>query len=139
MHLLLENPAVHALNRRLAAASGTHVTQGEPLQILRYRPGDQYREHVDTIPGRDNQRLFTALVYMNEDFEGGETRFTRAGLDVKGRTGDAIVFRSLRADGRPDPMSAHAGLPVTKGVKLLASRWINERPYVSPAPEPVPL
>lgn len=40
--LPLENPAVHALNRRIAAASGTDVAQGEPLQVLRYRPGGEY-------------------------------------------------------------------------------------------------
>jgi prolyl 4-hydroxylase len=39
--LPLENPAVHALNQRLAAASGTGWVQGEPLQVLRYRPGGE--------------------------------------------------------------------------------------------------
>lgn len=132
MHLLVEDPVIHALNRRLAAVSGTNYDQGEPLLILRYRPGQQYRKHYDAIPGVTNQRHLTALVYLNQGYGGGETEFTKTGLKVKGRPGDAIVFRNSLLGGRYDPMAEHAGLPVTSGVKHLASRWIRQAPY---APE----
>lgn len=131
----LENPAIHALNRRLAAASGTAVGQGEPLQVLRYRPGGEYRLHFDAIPGFANQRAMTMLVWLNQDFEGGETHFPSAGLKLKGLPGDAILFRNTGADGRRDPASGHAGLPVTAGEKLIASRWIRERPFEMPVGE----
>ena len=130
MHWMIEDPAVHALNRRLAAAGGVGAEHGEPLQILRYRPGQQYRTHMDFVPGVDNQRVLTALVYLNEGYGGGETRFVKTGLDVKGSTGDAIVFRNAGPDRRGDPMSEHAGLPVTSGTKFLASRWMRESRYV---------
>lgn len=123
-----ESPAVHALNRRLAAASGTDPAQGEPLQVLRYAPGQQYRPHIDAIPGMENQRILTVLVYLNDDFEGGETHFLDAGLTVRARRGDALLFRNADAEGRPDKAALHAGLPVRRGVKLLASRWIRARP-----------
>jgi prolyl 4-hydroxylase len=128
-HWLIEDPLLHALNRRLAAAAGTHVDQGEPLQILRYRPGQQYRKHLDYVPGRENQRIATALVYLNEDYEGGETRFPRADLDVRGKKGDGLVFRTTMPDGRADLAAEHAGLPVTGGEKYIASRWICERRF----------
>ncbi|HEX8064337.1 MAG TPA: 2OG-Fe(II) oxygenase [Allosphingosinicella sp.] len=128
----LENPAIHALNRRLAAASGTAAERGEPLQVLRYRPGGEYRPHFDAIPGFANQRAMTMLVWLNEDYEGGETHFPTPGLKLKGRTGDAILFRNIGADGRQDPASGHAGLPVTAGEKLIASRWIRERKFEMP-------
>jgi prolyl 4-hydroxylase len=128
----LENPAVHALNRRLAAASATAVEQGEPLQVLRYRSGGEYRPHFDAIPGFANQRAMTMLVWLNDDYEEGETHFPAAGLKLKGRVGDAILFRNTGPDGRPDPASGHAGLPVTAGEKLIASRWIRERPFEMP-------
>lgn len=123
-----ENPAIHALNRRIAAISGTAVTQGEPLQILRYQDGQEYKPHVDAIPGLENQRVMTVLVYLNDDFEGGETVFDEAGVTVSAKRGDGILFGNVTADGRPDPATVHAGLPVTRGVKYLASRWIRERP-----------
>jgi prolyl 4-hydroxylase len=129
----LENPAVHALNRRLAAASGTAPEQGEPLQVLRYRPGGEYKPHFDAIPGFANQRAMTFLVWLNEDYEGGETFFPTPGLRLKGRIGDAILFRNTGADGRRDPSAGHAGLPVTRGEKLIASRWIRARTFEMPA------
>lgn len=126
--LVAERPAIHALCRRLATASGTSVQQGEPLQVLRYRPGQEYRPHFDAIGNADNQRVLTFLVYLNEDYEGGDTEFLRTGLKVKGRKGDGLLFRNADASGHPDLNSQHAGLPVTGGEKFLASRWIRERP-----------
>jgi prolyl 4-hydroxylase len=128
----LENPAVHALNRRLAAASATAAGQGEPLQVLRYRPGGEYKPHFDAIPGFANPRTMTFLVWLNEDYDGGETFFPTPGLKLKGRTGDAILFRNTGPDGRRDPAAGHAGLPVTRGEKLIASRWIRQRPFEMP-------
>jgi prolyl 4-hydroxylase len=49
----------------------------------------------------------------------------KTGLKVKGAKGDALVFHSVTAGGAFEPMSEHAGLPVTEGVKYLASRWIH--------------
>jgi prolyl 4-hydroxylase len=133
----LENPAIHALNRRLAAASGSDPRQGEPLQLLRYRPGGEYRPHFDSIPGFTNQRAMTMLVWLNDGYEGGETHFPTPGLKLKGRVGDALLFRNTGPDGQRDPAAGHAGLPVTAGEKLIASRWIRERPFEMPVGERV--
>ena len=73
------------------------------------------------------------LVWLNEGYEGGETQFPTPGLKLKGRPGDAILFRNIGPDGRQDPASGHAGLPVTAGEKLIASRWIRTRPFEMPA------
>jgi prolyl 4-hydroxylase len=126
----LESPAIHALCRRLAAASGTDVGQGEPLQVLCYSAGQEYKPHFDAIDGTDNQRILTFLVYLNDDFDGGETEFLSTGLKVKGRKGDALLFRNADDLGRPDLKSQHAGLPPTTGVKFLASRWIRQKPVL---------
>jgi prolyl 4-hydroxylase len=125
----LENPAVHALNRRIAAASGTVPEQGEPLQVLRYRVGGEYKAHFDSVPGFRNQRVFTMLVWLNDDYDGGETWFMTPELALKGQPGDAVLFRNSGADGRRDPLSAHCGMEVTRGEKLIASRWIRQRPF----------
>jgi prolyl 4-hydroxylase len=128
IHWLIEDPATHAINRRLGALSGTAVERGEPLQILRYRSGQQYRPHFDWLPP-PNRRILTALIYLNEDYGGGETDFPKIGLKVRGRKGDALVFESALANGDLDPRAEHCGLPVTSGTKYLASRWIREHRY----------
>jgi prolyl 4-hydroxylase len=125
--IVSESPAIHAINRRIAAASGTQVRQGEPLQVLRYGPGQEYRAHLDAVPGLANQRALTVLVYLNEGYDGGETVFPDRGIAVRARTGDALIFANTGADGRPDPATRHAGLPVTRGTKFVASRWIRAR------------
>lgn len=126
--LMAESPAIHALNMRLAAASGTAVRQGEPLQVLRYSEGQEFRPHLDSIAQIDNQRILTFLVYLNDDYEGGETEFLATGLKIKGAKGDGLLFRNADAAANPDPKAKHAGLPVTSGEKYLASRWIRARP-----------
>lgn len=132
-----EDLVVSAINRRIAALSGTALAQGEPLQLLRYRPGAEYRAHMDALPSEPNQRVMTVLVYLSDDYQGGETRFLRTGLDFRGRAGDALLFRNARDDGSPDPMSLHAGLPVTRGVKYIASRWIRAEAFIFPPPRPL--
>lgn len=119
---------ITALNQRMAAASGSEAECGEPLQILRYRPGQEYRPHLDALPTGGNQRVLTMLVYLNEGYEGGETFFTRTGLKFAGKKGDGLLFRNARSGGIPDPNTQHAGLPVVSGEKFIASRWIRERP-----------
>ncbi|HYJ81310.1 MAG TPA: 2OG-Fe(II) oxygenase [Allosphingosinicella sp.] len=132
-----EDVAVNAINRRIAAASGTRPAQGEPLQVLRYRPGGEYKPHLDALPAEANQRILTCLVYLSDDYEGGETHFPRTGLSFRGRTGDALLFQNAAADGRADPLSLHAGLPVTRGTKYLASRWIRSERFTYPPPRPL--
>ena len=128
VHHLIEDPAVHALNRRLATASGSDFACGEPLLVLRYRPGQHYLNHLDALPGLTNQRVKTALVYLNDGYDGGQTAFPAARQAYRGQVGDAIVFRNVDDDGRADQASVHAGLPVVTGEKYLASRWIRENP-----------
>jgi prolyl 4-hydroxylase len=124
-----EDLVVNALNRRIAAATGTPYACGEPLHVLRYSPGQEYRPHLDALPGVDNQRRWTALVYLNGGYAGGETIFPELGLSAKGEPGDCLIFRNVLEDGRKDPRTRHAGAPVTGGVKWLATRWIRARPF----------
>jgi len=129
-HWQIEDAAVHAINRRVAAATRTTFEQGEALQVLRYSPGQQYRPHFDYVDEGGNRRLWTALIYLNEDYEGGATQFVQTGVEVRGRTGDMLLFRNAGEDDQRDPLAEHAGMPVTAGTKYLATRWIRERRWV---------
>lgn len=124
-----EDLVLNALNRRLAAATGTRPEWGEPLHVLHYAPGQEYRPHLDALPATQNQRAWTALAYLNDGYAGGETHFPELGITVRGKTGDVLIFRNVDAKGRGDPRTIHAGLPVTQGVKWLATRWIRQGPF----------
>lgn len=126
-----ETPFIHAVNRRIAHASGSAVECGEPLQVLRYAGGQEYRRHSDAIGGESNQRVMTALIYLNEGYDGGETDFPELGLSLKGNRGDLLLFANTLPDGRAHPLSAHLGRPARRGEKWLASRWIRQMPFGS--------
>jgi prolyl 4-hydroxylase len=125
--LVAEDPVLHAINRRIAAATGTAWEQGEPAQVLCYRPGEEYKLHSDALPPGPNQRAITVLVALNEDYEGGETRFPTLDLAWRGHAGEALMFRNVDSAGAIDPAARHAGCAVRRGTKFLLSRWIRER------------
>jgi prolyl 4-hydroxylase len=116
----------------------------EPPQVMRYAVGEEFRPHHDFLdpnqPGtaadlaRRGQRIATFLVYLNDDFEGGETAFPKAGISHRGSTGDALFFANITPQGAPDPLTLHAGTPPTKGEKWIFSQWIRDRSPAMPAP-----
>lgn len=132
---LNENLVINRINRRIARLTGTEYSWAEPLHVLRYTPGQQYRAHVDALPGISNQRQLTAILFCNQGFGGGATVFPQIGLEVRGNEGDMLLFANTLGDGRSNPASEHAGLPVTVGEKWIATRWIRQRRYHPWEPE----
>lgn len=126
------------LRTRISAATRVPVGAFEPAQILRYQVGQEFVAHHDFLdaakPGfreelaGHGQRIATFLIYLNEDYEGGETAFPAIGLRYRGRTGNALFWANLDREGKPDPLTLHAGLPPTSGEKWIFSQWIRERP-----------
>jgi prolyl 4-hydroxylase len=120
---------VQEVNRRIAAVTGTEEHHAEALYVMRYAPGQQYRPHLDSLPGLTNQREWTAIAFLNDDFEGGATAFPELGLSLRLGAGDLIVFRNSDSAQTPDPRMVHAGEPVTAGEKWVATRWIRHGPH----------
>lgn len=121
------------LQQRMAELAGLDLSQCEQLVLLRYGIGDQYRPHRDyfapsmtRIESGGGQRQSTVCCYLNDVAEGGGTVFPDANVSVQPQRGRAVMFRNLHPDGRPDPHSLDAGLPVLAGEKWLASCWIRE-------------
>lgn len=118
--------------QRIAALTRIPMNGMEPTSVLHYESGQEYQPHYDfldpAVPtfrtqiARTGQRIMTILVYLNDDFEGGETEFPRLGFRYKGRKGDALLFRNVDSQGVPDRRTLHAGLPPTKGEKWLFAR-----------------
>lgn len=136
---LLDADLVLTLVRaRMAAASGLALTDFEAPNVLNYSVGQQYRPHYDFINpdvpalaealARQGQRTATFLLYLNDDYEGGETAFPELDWSFKARAGDALLFFNVDQAGKPVPESLHAGLPPTSGEKWLLSQWIRDRP-----------
>ena len=130
---------VCAVSEAMCRLAGVDRAHGEMLSILHYEPGERYEPHYDCLVdgqiganeelARSGQRPATVLVYLNEDYEGGETRFCHADYEHTGNIGDALHFENILADGSIDEQSLHEGLEVTSGKKWIASMWIRDKVY----------
>lgn len=141
--------AMCLIRDRIAAALRVAPDFCEVTKLLHYLPGQSFTLHADyfdpAVPAlrdkieRRGQRYATFLLYLSDNYEGGETDFPQAGFRFKGSKGDALVFFSVDETGAPDPMSMHAGLPPTRGEKWVLSQWIASRAvnaYMTPGPSP---
>ncbi|HEY1588503.1 MAG TPA: 2OG-Fe(II) oxygenase [Rhodanobacter sp.] len=132
---LNELPLVTRIEQRVANLLGVPMNHGEGLQILHYLPGQEYEPHYDwfdpeqpgygQITAVGGQRIASVVMYLNTPEQGGGTAFPEIGLTVTARRGSAVYF----AYEGGDRTSLHAGLPVTRGEKWIATKWLRERPY----------
>lgn len=125
------------LRERAAQWTGLSTDHFEPLSVLHYAVGQQFAQHYDFIDPENpqlapdlrlhGQRWATLLVYLSDDFAGGETDFPELGLRYRGAKGDALLFWNVTSDGMPDIKTLHAGLAPTRGEKWLLSQWMRRR------------
>jgi len=137
-HPLQPDLVMQLVNLKIAATIGVPLAQQEATNILHYARGEQYVPHFDFFTEAEEagfaqelrtigQRICTVLIYLNDDYVGGETEFPKLGWRFKGKPGDALIFWNLSADGAREMDSLHAGTPVTKGEKWILSKWVRQR------------
>jgi prolyl 4-hydroxylase len=131
-------PLIARLEARIAELLRWPVERGEGLQILRYRPGAEYRPHNDyfdpahsgtaRILQRGGQRVATLVMYLNTPDGGGATTFPDVGLEVAPVRGNAVFFSYERAHASTKTL--HGGAPVTAGEKWVATKWLRQGVFV---------
>lgn len=129
-----ESPLVARIESRIAALLQWPADRGEGLQVLRYRPGAEYRPHYDYFdpaqPGtgavlrRGGQRLATLVMYLRAPEQGGATSFPDVGLEVAPVRGSAVFFSYDRPQS--STRTLHGGAPVLAGEKWVATKWLRE-------------
>ncbi|MBG6081264.1 prolyl 4-hydroxylase [Rubrivivax gelatinosus] len=129
-----ETPLIERIERRIAELVRWPVERGEGLQVLRYRPGAQYKPHHDFFdpahPGtanilrRGGQRVGTVVMYLNTPAGGGATTFPEVGLEVQPVKGNAVFFSYERP--LASTRTLHGGAPVLDGEKWVATKWMRE-------------
>lgn len=146
-----EDPVALCIAHRAAAFQG-HIplSRLESLQLVRYKPGQEYKFHNDWDDGSSpgEMRSSTFFVYVGcEDCEGGSTRFyypKLEGLSKKwcdvidcldaGRgvkflpvEGYAVFWENLDRNGLGREELLHAGTPLLRGVKYGLNIWTREK------------
>lgn len=90
----------------------------EPYNLLKYSGGQEYKQHYDS--GTEMARIISAVVYLNDDYVGGEIEFPHFNLKIKPQAGMLILFPS-------NFTYAHIAHPVTSGSKYNLVTWIRDR------------
>lgn len=135
---LMETDLVHLMvQTRIAAATGVPLVNMEGATVLHYDVGEEITNHYDFIdpatPGYEEEvrtrgeRIITFLVYLNDDYDGGETEFPRLEVRHKGQRGEGLYFVNALPTGEPDVRTLHAGRPPLRGEKWILSQFIRNR------------
>ncbi len=135
-----ENAVIERIEKRIEALVGSPIENGEPIQILHYGVGGEYLGHHDFFDPKDagshvhlrqgGQRIATMVMYLNDVPGGGGTGFPEIELTVHPKKGSAVYFEYCNPQGELDTRLLHAGLPVTKGDKWIATKWIRQSKFV---------
>ena len=131
------NSFVAMIERRISDLMGIEQTWGETFQGQRYLPGQEFQGHYDWFDTSADywrketrvggQRSWTAMAWLNEVEEGGETRFSQLGIGFPPTAGSLLMWNNARPDGTPNPAVLHAGMPVVRGVKYVITKWFRVR------------
>ena len=124
---------VHAVHTRAAKLLGDvpNFDKFECMQLAAYGTDGQYTAHYDAKKcvnqddGAVVDRKSTILVYLNDDFEGGQTYFPNIDVTITPKAGKAVLFHNYGSDGCEEPSSLHQGLPVLSGTKYIANIWLQ--------------
>ncbi|MEM9530236.1 MAG: 2OG-Fe(II) oxygenase [Pseudomonadota bacterium] len=112
------------LKEQVGARYGSPVTEFEPPYILRYPPGGKYVLHCDgeAFEGaskrwyRVRDRDVSLLIYLNDNYEGGELRFDHLNFTYTPRAGDLVFFPS-------NHLFSHQSMPIKSGIKWAVVSW----------------
>ncbi|MEH3035681.1 MAG: 2OG-Fe(II) oxygenase [Sphingomonas adhaesiva] len=135
-------PVVQLLDLRLSMLLGIPPGCGEPIQGQRYAVGQEFKlhhdyfedHHPDTASNRHRcgNRTWTAMIYLNEPEEGGETGFHYLQHEFVPTRGMAVCWNNIGPDGKPNRYTLHQGKPVIRGDKYIVTKWFRERAWMGP-------
>lgn len=110
-----------------------HITLNhlEMAQIQKYEDSQFVRSHVDYFnDGKqitNSDKMATLIVYLNDDFDGGETFFNHLGFKIKPEKGSALFFDYDYSE-IINRKTRHEGLPVYNGIKYIITFWVRQKP-----------
>ena len=127
--LSTEDPIVRRVVERCVSRTDRPIENCEQLQVLRYKEGGHYNPHQDVFYQDKNKRLYTFIIALNDEYEGGETAFPVINENYKLNAGDALFFHTLDNYGLDTSDALHGGQPVKSGEKWICNLWVHKYPY----------
>jgi predicted 2-oxoglutarate/Fe(II)-dependent dioxygenase YbiX len=91
--------------------------------LRKYEPGSIVTTHADCSDKGENDGLngitYSALIYLNDDYCGGELNFDRIGVSMRPMAGQLIMFPSSWD-------YAHSVTPITDGFKYMSAVFFTD-------------
>ena len=125
------DPVVDTIVQRCLKNTDRPIINCERLQVLKYKPGGFYQPHQDSNRQDINPRMYTFILALNDDYEGGETVFPNLGKTYKLKAGDALFFDTLDNYELETSKALHGGQPVKSGEKWICNLWVRKYPYTN--------
>ena len=91
------------------------ITSGEALRVGRYGKDGHYSIHSDS---RGSERVLSGILYLNDEYKGGELNFQHQDITLKPKSGSLILFPS-------NYIYIHQSLPVLEGSKYIVLSWFK--------------
>lgn len=64
------------------------------IEALKYEPGEKYVMHFDNGSKHVANRIVSTVIYLNDNYEGGEIEFTNFDIKVKPKKASMVIFPS---------------------------------------------
>lgn len=135
-----QEPAIDKIEEKITRFMGIAMDNGETIQGQRYEVGQQFKPHNDWFyetqdywkdeKDQGGQRIWTAMVFLNDTQVGGATRFKRLGKMFHAEKGKLLCWNNLNANGDPNEWALHQGMKVRQGVKYIITKWFREQPWI---------
>ena len=130
------NVIVQSVHKKISNFLNLPLEKGESLQGQLYEVGQYFKPHNDFFTGpaydmhckSSGNRTHTLMIYLNDDFEGGETNFPSLNKKVVAEVGKAIWWKNME-DGQTLADTLHEGVPVTTGKKYIVTSWWRENKW----------
>jgi len=135
------NEVVLKLAQQSEKLTGIPIKNQEHTQVAMYETGGIFKEHYDSCVYDDKEycnkinhnageRRSTLLVYLNDDFTGGETEFVECGIKIKPIAGKGVLFWSTDENEKLIRKSLHKAHPIISGEKWIATKWSHPKEFV---------
>ena len=131
-----DNNIINTIKQVVSNHSGLPIENQENPHIVKYENGDRYDSHLDSFNPYDfhqnkkidssGNRSHSFLIYLNQDFVGGETHFDIVDITIKPKRGMGLMWNNLHNSNLLNE-SSHAGFSIINGIKWILIIWIREK------------
>jgi len=141
---ITHNPSLLKITNVLETLTNEPRSNFEPFELVRFNTeqyhkyhtanlhpeAPDYKEYLETTSEK-GVRKYTGIVFLNNDYVGGEIHLPEIGTVIKKPPGTVSVFQNVKLNSRETNTDAiFADTPVLTGTKWVLNVYIRDKKYV---------